>query len=116
LDIKHPDFKPMYKGDSWERDNAYHQGAVWPFLWGEWALAYLQHHGFDSLDCLYIWNASKKLQQHFYNEGCLNAIAEIFDGLEPNTGKGCVQQAWSVSMLLRVFLDKCFDYSLINEQ
>jgi predicted glycogen debranching enzyme len=116
LDIKHPDFKPLYKGDSWERDNAYHQGTVWPFLWGEWALAYLKHHGFDSLDCLYIWNASKKLQRHFYNEGCLNAIAEIFDGLEPNTGKGCVQQAWSISMLLRVFLDKRFDYSLINEE
>lgn len=115
LNKEHPDFKTLYKGDSWERDNAYHQGTVWPFLWGEWALAYLQYHGNDSLDCLYIWNASKKLQHHFYIEGCLNAIAEIFDGLEPNKGKGCVQQAWSISMLLRVFLDKKFDYSLISD-
>ncbi len=114
LNSKHPDFKPLYKGDSWERDNAYHQGTVWPFLWGEWALAYLQLHDFDSLDCLYIWNTSKKLQQHFYAAGCLNSIAEIFDGLAPGTGKGCVQQAWSVGMLLRVFLDNRFDYSLID--
>ncbi len=114
LDKNNADFKPLYKGNSWERDNAYHQGMVWPFLWGEWALAYLQLHGADALDCLYVWNLSKKLQDHFYHEGCLNAIAEIFDGLQPNTGKGCVQQAWSISMLLRVFLDKRFDYSLIE--
>ncbi|MBC7935191.1 MAG: glycogen debranching enzyme family protein [Rhizobacter sp.] len=116
LNSKDPGFKPLYKGNSWERDTAYHQGTVWPFLWGEWALAYLQHHGTDSLDCLYIWNSSKKLQQHFYSEGCLNAIAEIFDGLKPANGKGCVQQAWSVSMLLRVFLDNRFDYSLIADK
>jgi predicted glycogen debranching enzyme len=116
LNIKHPDFKPFYKGDSWERDNAYHQGTVWPFLWGEWAMAYLNLHGFTAANCLHIWNAAQTLQDHFYNEGCLNAIAEIFDGLEPNTGKGCVQQAWSVSMLLRVFLDNRFDYSLIDDK
>jgi predicted glycogen debranching enzyme len=115
LDINHADFKPVYEGNSWDRDNAYHQGTVWPFLWGEWALAYLAQHGFNATTCLYVWNASKKLQHHFYNEGCLNSIAEIFDGLEPNIGKGCVQQAWSVSMLLKVFLDKKFDYSLITD-
>jgi predicted glycogen debranching enzyme len=115
LDKDNADFKPSYKGDSWERDNAYHQGTVWPFLWGEWALAYLQHHGYGALSCLYIWNSSRKLQQHFYNDGCLNAIAEIFDGLQPQTGRGCVQQAWSISMMLRVFFDKKFNYSLINE-
>jgi predicted glycogen debranching enzyme len=115
LDKNNPDFKPLYKGDSWERDNAYHQGTVWPFLWGEWAMAYLNQHEFNADNCLHIWNASKTLQNHFYNEGCLNAVAEIFDGLNPFTGKGCVQQAWSVSMLLRVFLDNRFDYSLIEE-
>jgi predicted glycogen debranching enzyme len=115
LDVNHPDFKPVYEGNSWDRDNAYHQGTVWPFLWGEWALAYLHQYGFNATSCLYVWNASKKLQQHFYNEGCLNSIAEIFDGLEPNTGKGCVQQAWSVSMLLKVFLHPQFDYSLITD-
>ncbi len=116
LDINHPDFKSRYQGNSWDRDNAYHQGTVWPFLWGEWAMAYLNQHGFNATNCLHVWNAAKPLQQHFYNEGCLNAIAEIFDGLQPDAGKGCVQQAWSVSMLLKVFLDKRFDYSLINNK
>ena len=108
------DFKPVYKGNAWQRDNAYHQGTVWPFLWGEWALAFLSQNGYNATTCLHVWKASEKLQQHFYKAGCFNAIAEIFDGLQPNTGKGCVQQAWSVSMLLRVFLDLRFDYSLID--
>ncbi len=116
LDSEHPNFKPLYKGDSWERDNAYHQGTVWPFLWGEWALANLSLNGFTAANCLHVWKASEKLQQHFYNEGCLNGIAEIFDGLQPIAGKGCVQQAWSIGMLLKVFLDPQFDYSLITEK
>jgi predicted glycogen debranching enzyme len=116
LDINHVDFKPLYQGNSWDRDNAYHQGTVWPFLWGEWAMAYLNQHGFNAENCLYVWDASKKLQYHFYNEGCLNSIAELFDGLQPSAGKGCVQQAWSVSMLLKVFLDSRFDYSLIKSK
>jgi predicted glycogen debranching enzyme len=115
LDINDPDFKPLYQGNAWDRDNAYHQGTVWPFLWGEWALAYLSLHGFTATNCLHVWKASEKLQQHFYNEDCFNAIAEIFDGLQPLAGKGCVQQAWSVGMLLKVFLHTQFDYSLITE-
>ncbi len=115
LDIRHPDFRAVYQGNSWERDTAYHQGTVWPFLWGEWAMAWLSVNGFNAAICYYVWQASKKIQQHFYYEGCLNGIAEIFDGLEPGTGKGCVQQAWSVGMLLKVFLHPQFDYSLITE-
>jgi glycogen debranching enzyme len=85
-------------------------------LWGEWAFAYLSQHGFTAANCLHVWKASEKLQEHFYSEGCFNAIAEIFDGLQPLAGKGCVQQAWSVGMLMKVFLDPQFDYSLITEK
>lgn len=110
LDTKNADFKPVYEGDAWQRDTAYHQGTVWPFLWGEWALAYLNLHEFSPWACKTIWDRSAQLREHFYNEGCLHAISEIFDGLEPAAGKGCVQQAWSVAMLLRVFLDKRFHF------
>ncbi len=114
LNTADAEFKPVYEGNAWNRDNAYHQGTVWPFLWGEWALAYLKQNDFSNKACKYIWEQSASLQHHFYSEGCAFAIAEIFDGLQPLTGKGCVQQAWSVSMLLAVFLNKDFDWSLIN--
>ena len=110
LDTNNADFKPVYQGDAWQRDTAYHQGTVWPFLWGEWALAYLNLYGFSPEACKTVWDRSARLREHFYHEGCLHAIPEIFDGLEPTAGKGCVQQAWSVATLLRVFLDERFDF------
>jgi predicted glycogen debranching enzyme len=112
LDKGNPAFRPVYDGDAWQRDTAYHQGTVWPFLWGEWALAYLYLEGFSSAACKTVWERSAALREHFYQEGCLHAIAEIFDGLEPRSGKGCIQQAWSVAALLRVFLDERFDFGL----
>ncbi|MEO7310236.1 MAG: amylo-alpha-1,6-glucosidase [Chitinophagaceae bacterium] len=114
LNTANAQFKPVYEGNAWHRDHAYHQGTVWPFLWGEWALAYLKQNDFSSKACKYIWEQSIELRDHFYDAGCAFAIAEIFDGLQPITGKGCVQQAWSVAMLLAVFLNKDFDWSLIT--
>jgi predicted glycogen debranching enzyme len=115
LDAEHADFKATYEGNAWSRDSAYHQGTVWPFLWGEWALAYLRKHDFDVRACEYVWRGSSALQHHFYNEGCARAIAEVFDGLEPSVGKGCVQQAWSVGMLLSVFLHPHFNWSFLTQ-
>ncbi len=106
LTTDHPDFKGSYGGNPWERDTAYHQGTVWAFLWGEYALAYLKYHRFSSKACKSIWEKSTTLQEHFYNKDCLHAMSEIFDGDHPGPGRGCVQQAWSIGMLLRVFLDK----------
>ncbi|MCX8473584.1 MAG: glycogen debranching enzyme N-terminal domain-containing protein [Sediminibacterium sp.] len=104
LNSTHPEFKPIYNGNAFSRDTAYHQGTVWAFLWAEWALAYLKANKFSKNACNKIWNESQVLQNHFYNEGCVGGISEIFDGLDPNIGKGCVQQAWSVGNLLFLFL------------
>ena len=104
LNIADPGFKPLYEGDAWHRDTAYHQGTVWPFLWGEWALARLKMDQFSRESCKAVWDHSAQLRDHFYNEGCCHAIAEIYDGLNPLKGKGCVHQAWSVGNMLMVFL------------
>lgn len=103
-----PAFMPRYEGDAWHRDNAYHQGTVWPFLWGEWAMATLKLANFSPESCAEIWEHSNQLRTHFYEEDCILAISEIFDGLEPSGGKGCVQQAWSIGNLLNVFLHQDF--------
>ena len=42
------------------------------------------------------------LEQHFYNEDGLKGISEVFDGLNPSVGKGCIHQAWSVSTFIHV--------------
>jgi len=115
LPTNHIDFKPGYEGDLWHRDNACHEGTIWPFLWGEWAMAYLKVNSFSPETCRYIWKQSARPQDHFYNGGCIFTIAEIFDGMEPTRGKGCVQQAWSIGNLLAVFLHPQFNWSLNNQ-
>lgn len=103
-----PAFVPAYGGDPWTRDHAYHQGTVWAYLWGEWALAFLRHQDFSVSACQAVWERAGALREHYYRRDGLYALSEIFDGGQPVAGRGCPQQAWSVGMLLRVFLDPCF--------
>lgn len=104
LSPKHIDFKDIYKGNQWERDHAYHQGTVWAFLWGEYALAFLKVHGYTQEAKSIIWKKAKQLEHHFYHEDGICAISEIFDGSSPLQGKGCIQQAWSVGMLIKALM------------
>lgn len=116
LATDHPDFKGTYSGNPWQRDTAYHQGTVWAFLWGEYAMAYLKHYRFSEKACEEIWQKTEGLKHHFYESDCLFAISEIFDGRTPDEGRGCVHQAWSVGMLLRVFLDTNWKFNFLNKK
>lgn len=102
LSPEHPDFRPMYEGNPWERDTAYHQGTVWPFLLSDYYRACLYVYGglqeiFDKMK-----DSVDALKNHFYEEDCLYGISEIFDGKKPSHGKGTVNQAWSVSAILQL--------------
>lgn len=99
-----PQFKPVFGGNQWHRDNAYHQGTIWSFLWGEYALAYLRIHQYSPASKSWVNDHVSKLKQHFYEEEGLYAISENFDGASPGEGKGCIQQAWSIGMTLLALL------------
>lgn len=104
LSVDHPDFKEKYEGNWFERDAAYHQGTVWPFLLPEFLIA--AHRIEPSRYTKKMLRTFlSELEYHFYHDNCLYAISEVFDGLHPKEGKGCVQQAWSVANLI-LLLDK----------
>ena len=105
LNKEHELFKPIYKGDQWERDTAYHQGTVWPFLLGDYYMAYLKVHNFSKKAKAAVKKEIQVLEEHFYKQDCIHGISEIFDGLDPQQGRGTVQQAWSISGLLKVMID-----------
>ena len=44
-------------------------------------------------------------KKHFYEDNCVHGISEIFDGAEPKDGRGCIQQAWSVAALVKLYTD-----------
>jgi predicted glycogen debranching enzyme len=105
----HPDFKPFYEGGIWSRDGAYHQGTVWPFIFGEfWTAKYNISNAKEKEEVKKEFvKEVQTLKNHFYNENGLYAISEIFDGKnpKPNLGRGTMQQAWSVSNIIKVMID-----------
>jgi predicted glycogen debranching enzyme len=102
LSTDHEKFIAEYKGDSWHRDNAYHQGTVWSFLLPEFCLGWLKQYQYSVTAVKQVRQWIAPLEDHFYNHNGIEAISEIFDGLNPSDGKGCIQQAWSVGMLIKL--------------
>lgn len=99
LSPQNPAYKGVYKGKQETRDEAYHQGTVWPWLLEHFCEAYLQIHKQSGLSLV------KKLYYGFEEEMNVNgigSISEIYDGDPPHAGRGAISQAWSVSALLRI--------------
>ncbi|PYX87904.1 MAG: hypothetical protein DMG67_18350 [Acidobacteria bacterium] len=90
-----------YDGDQRARDNAYHQGTVWPWLLGPFITAYLKVHGESREARSKASEWLRNFEPHLCTAG-LGQISEIFDGDVPHTPRGCIAQAWSVAELLRV--------------
>ncbi|EXI79567.1 MAG: putative glycogen debranching enzyme, archaeal type [Candidatus Accumulibacter sp. BA-94] len=98
LDPRHHDFRPQYRGGVWERDASYHQGPVWGWLLGHYALAEYRVHGNAPA-------AKQRLEalcDHLLDAG-LGTVSEIFDGAPPHTPRGAPSQAWSVACTLEAW-------------
>src|SRR6202158_3513576 len=87
-----------YSGGPRERDAAYHQGTVWGWLLGPFALAHhrVYHDSEAALRFL------EPLGRQIYASG-LGTLSEIFDGDAPFTPRGCIAQAWTVAEVLRAW-------------
>lgn len=96
------EFHPCYGGTQLQRDMAYHQGTVWPFLLGEYYLAYLKVHDNTEEAKAYVYEALEMLLNAM-REGCAGQLPEIYDGENPTSSRGCFAQAWSVGEILRVY-------------
>ncbi|MEK7385965.1 MAG: amylo-alpha-1,6-glucosidase, partial [candidate division NC10 bacterium] len=94
----HPQYQGRYSGDQWRRDGAYHQGTVWAWLLGPFALAHFKVYG----DAAAARSFLEPLAQHLRDYG-VGSIAEIFDGDAPFAPRGCIAQAWSVAETLRAW-------------
>lgn len=96
LDPRHADYQPRFSGDRVQRDSAYHQGTVWPWLIGHYLdVRRRLDPDFDARPWL------QTLVDQLW-EGGLGTLAEVYDAEPPRVGAGCMAQAWSVAELLRV--------------
>jgi predicted glycogen debranching enzyme len=97
-----PQYHPHYAGSVEERDAAYHQGTVWPWLLGPFVDAWLRVHG-ESAATRRIARQRflDPLLAHLERAG-LGHVSEIADADPPFTPRGCPFQAWSVGETLRL--------------
>ena len=95
-------YTPRYGGGPAERDAAYHQGVVWPWLIGAFVDAWLRVRD-RSPDA--IVEARERfltpLMDHLDRAG-IGHVSEIAGAEPPFTPDGCPFQAWSLGELLRV--------------
>lgn len=94
------EYKGIYCGDQATRDNAYHQGTVWPWLLGPFCDGWLRVYGEGGVSRV------RKLIMGFeetLTEAGISTISEIFDGDPPHSPRGAISQAWSVGEILRIF-------------
>jgi predicted glycogen debranching enzyme len=103
LAMDHDEYRPRYGGSSFERDAAYHQGTVWPWLLGPFVSAYLRAFGRGRAQVAYATSLLAPLERHLA-DGCLGSLGELFDGSAPHRPGGAPAQAWTVGELLRVLL------------
>ena len=96
-----PPYKGRYTGPLRQRDEAYHQGTVWPYLIGPFVEAYLKVNDFSADSRKQAAQFIEPLLHHLTETGCIGSISEIFDGDPPHQPKGCFAQAWSVAELIR---------------
>ncbi|WP_221939125.1 amylo-alpha-1,6-glucosidase [Mycobacterium sp. KBS0706] len=98
LSPEDPAFHPAYGGDVWARDGGYHQGPVWAWLLGHYALAEHRVHG----DAAAALARLAPVRDHLA-DSALGHVSEIFDGAAPHRPAGCPAQAWSVACTLEAW-------------
>ncbi len=102
-----PGYRARYEGTLFERDAAYHNGTVWPYLLGAYASAVVRVGEGSPAARAEARAALMPLIESLSRPsaaGVAGSLAEVFDADEPRRPQGCPAQAWSVAEVLRAFV------------
>jgi glycogen debranching enzyme len=99
-----PGYVSHYRGNPAERDGAYHQGTVWPWLLGPFIRAYLCAFGRSPAMLAFCRKLLQPLEKH-RSEACLGSLSEVFDAQPPFRPGGAPAQAWCEAELRQLRVD-----------
>ena len=98
----HPGYAGRYAGGVEERDAAYHQGTVWPWLLGFYVEAALRAFPGDGEIVTRLLGVLDGFAGHLGEHGLLH-VSEVFDADPPHRPGGTFAQAWSTAEILRAY-------------
>jgi len=91
-------YQGSYSGPPEARDAIYHQGLVWSWLQGPFALAHYRVYKDRVAALRFLEPLAKAIDTYG-----LGTLAEIFEGDAPHRPRGCIAQAWTVGEVLRAW-------------
>jgi predicted glycogen debranching enzyme len=98
-----PAYCGRYRGNPEERDGAYHQGTVWPWLLGAFGEAALRVAENPEREKATLRQYLRTFLNKHLSEAGIGSVSEVFDGDAPHRPGGCIAQAWSVAELIRLY-------------
>jgi predicted glycogen debranching enzyme len=93
-----PGYSGHYGGGPRDRDAVYHQGTVWGWLLGPFALAHYRVYQDRGAALRFLEPLGRQI-----DASGLGTLSEIFDGDAPFAPRGCIAQAWTVAEVLRAW-------------
>jgi glycogen debranching enzyme, archaeal type, putative len=96
LSRRDPKYRPTWRGPRAERDLAYHNGVIWPWLlraYVDFVLRYFREEALELLHYLYPLIETVKSRNGF--------LPELFEDVPPYRPAGAFAQAWSVAEVYR---------------
>ena len=115
LSRSNPQYRGRFEGNMFQRDSAYHQGTVWPWLLGPYISAVMRVSGGSDDARKKILKSLEPLKRHLSEAG-LGQISEVFDGDAPHRPGGCFAQAWSAGEILRALCEDVYRIGSLDSQ
>jgi predicted glycogen debranching enzyme len=97
-------YKGKYIGN-FNKDLAYHNGTIWPWLLGPFIKAFVKINDHDKKCRDYAYRNFLKPMFGIFGKKWDGSIYEIFDGDPIYAPQGCISQAWSVAEILRAWVE-----------
>jgi predicted glycogen debranching enzyme len=97
-----------YKGclfGNYNKDEAYHNGIVWPWLMGQYVKAFVTINRYRKTERKFAFDRFIKPMLDVFCDNWDGSIHEIFDGDPVYEPRGCITQAWSVAEILRAWVE-----------
>ena len=98
-----PEYKGRCVGNMSGRDRTYHNGTVWPWLFGGYVSAFLKVFPPDAKSLSFVQQLYAPFKKRIAEAG-IGTISEVYDGDPPHIARGAISQAWSIAEILRSYV------------